>query len=241
MTAPVTQLQVLKVILQECKNHHDGDPLQILEKDLSLTYYVKVNRHTKLHKDLTALSLIRKGCKELPNQFSSFGKLQLSVKPRLGWHLRIPLWRIVGSMYDYAFLPSNDVDVEADANMLLIGPREDITYKYFYFRRHTMMYAPHLLENDSPLLLVALAFQPSETVKNLLEHSGVMLQESLDNRAARLLEEYQGRHGGTGWAQAFDELRETMKGRWHSTLAQDYKGYNSPTSYLRSALAEPPL
>lgn len=102
------------------------------------------------------------------------------------------------------------------------------------------MYAPHLFEKDSPVILLALALQTTETVKYLLEHSGVVLRENLDDRAARLLDNYQRKHGGTGWAEAFDGIRQTMKDRWHSTNIDDYKGYGSPDSYVKMAVSSTP-
>lgn len=188
-------------------------------------YYIKVNRQDQadLLNGHTALSLILKACKELPNQSHLYADVSVKVGLRSGKKPNIWVTQLAACHRDYPF--HHDIDVDAETDMLLTGPREDISYKYFKLRRLTLMYAPHVFENDSPVLLLVLALQTTKTVTNLLEHAGVVLHEDLDVRAARLLDSYQRKHGGTRWAEAFDGIRETMKGRWNSRNIGDYKGH----------------
>ena len=131
-------------------------------------------------------------------------------------------------MNNYPFHAASKVDPSADADMLLTGSAKDITFKYF------LIHAANLFEDDTPLLLLALVFQKASTVKELLAVSGAdFTDKDLDSTVVRHLKLYEQQYGGDGWDEAFEELRETMSSRWHSSLATAYKGYHASGTYHR--------
>lgn len=198
---------------------------------MPVDYYVIVKLTATDYKDYNAQALIQEACRIKPNTKHPLGLVKLKVKVSRTKALDQPLWRMASCIHDYVFLSGNNVNVSADADMLLTGPVKDITFGYFLLRRLTIMHLPHLFEGDSPVLLLALLLQDSATVTTLLTHSGVTITEALSAKAARMLQLNELQHGGTGWQTAFDEIREIMKNRWHSTLQSDYKGYNADSTY----------
>jgi hypothetical protein len=97
--------------------------------------------------------------------------------------------------------------------MLLTGPPKDINFQYFTLRRTSLLHAPYLLANNSPLLLLVLSLQHSFAVKNLLESVGVIFTDDMATVSAKLLADLKEQHDGMGFTQAFEELCKVLKGR----------------------------
>jgi hypothetical protein len=61
--------------------------------------------------------------------------------------------------------------------MLLTGSPKDINFHYLLLRRTSLLHAPHLFANNSPLLLLILSLQHPSAVKNLLESVGMIFMD----------------------------------------------------------------
>ncbi|KAI4633014.1 hypothetical protein J4E81_000166 [Alternaria sp. BMP 2799] len=253
MAAIVTQKQVLETILTDCANHYRGDPMAKLKsvhqklkssmsqltresRSLPENYYTKTKTLAADKEWPTALAAIEEACRTKPKGEHPLCRIRIRAAPHTKKGSGTYVSSVAACMHDYPFNEANKADASADADMLLTGPATEISFRYFYLHRWTLTNAPHLFEDDSPLLLLALVFQKAGTVETLLAVAGAKVTEKeMDDTTARSMGLYQQRSGIIGWAQAFEDLREAMRGRWHSNVVADYKGYGKPGSYMHAS------
>jgi hypothetical protein len=208
-------------------------------RSLSEKYYTKTKPTAADKKYPTALAAIEEACRLKPNGQHPIGQIRIRAAPHARVGSKTTGLSVAVCMHEYPFSKINRSDPSDDADMLLTGPATDISFRYFFLHRYSLIHAPHLFEGDSPLLLLALVFQKAETVKTLLAVAGVDFDnKDLDTLIAQNMATYQAQSGTTGWTEAFEELRETMRSRWHPNTVKDYKGYGKPGSYRHTCVKE---
>ncbi|CAG5149474.1 uncharacterized protein ALTATR162_LOCUS2376 [Alternaria atra] len=201
-------------------------------KSLSDTYYTKTKSGNPTSDYPTVLAAIEDACRIKPKNEHPLSILHTKATPLLKSSCGAQISKLAACVNNYLFHAASKVDTSADADMLLTGSAKDITFKYFLIHRYSLIHAANLFEDDTSLLLLALVFQKASTVKELLAVSGAeFTDKDLDSMVLRHLKLYQQQYGGNGWDEAFEELRETMGSRWHSSLATAYKGYHASGTY----------
>jgi hypothetical protein len=122
--------------------------------------------------------------------------------------------------------------------MLLTGPEENISFKYFLLRKSTLRFVPHMFVDDSPVVLLSLCLQNPTTVGTFLRANNVDIDEDLDALTARLLGKLQQVHGGEGFVETFKDLQLQMQSRFSNTQVTKYAGCNGEDTY--SAVSDKP-
>lgn len=199
---------------------------------MSDTYHTKAKSGNSNSDYPTVLAAIEDACRIKPKNEHPLGILHIKATPLLKSGCGAQLSKLAACVNNYPLHAARKVDPGADAHMLLTGSAKDITFKYFFIYQYSLIHTPNLIEDDTPLLLLALVFQKASTVKELLTVSGAdFTDKDLDSMVVRQMKLYKQRYGGNGWDEAFEELRETMGSRWHSSLATAYKGYHASGTY----------
>lgn len=205
-------------------------------RSLSENYYMKTKAIAVDREWPTALAAIEEACRTKPSGQHPLCRIRIRAAPHTKSGSGTYVSSVTDWMHDYPFNDANKADPTTDADILLTGPATDISFRCFFLHRWSLINAPHLFEDGSPLLLLALVFQKAGTVETLLAVAGAKFTEKqMDDTIARSMGLYQQTSGKVGWAQAFEDLRETMRGRWRSNVVTEYKGYGKPGSYRHAS------
>jgi hypothetical protein len=121
------------------------------------------------------------------------------------------------------------------------GNPKDIPFQYFLLSKSSLLNAPHLFADGSPLLLLTIILKDSSTVSSLLAHSSISFEERIMATATGLLQDLDREESGTGFVAAFSQLQEQFKNTWSSASVSDYLGYGLEGTYITVADKPAPM